>query len=323
MEHKTNLFAAGPAITSIPRSFGTHDGTFHADEITACALLLLKKRIDKNRIFRTRDLYKLSLCEYVCDVGGEYAPEKKRFDHHQATYKGPLSSAGMVLEYLKSTNEISSKEYDFLNNMMVRGVDAHDNGKELQLPGVSTFSHIISNFTPISYEASQEEQDAAFFLALDFTMGHLDRLLQRFFSAQSCQDEIKAAMSLYHDCLVFDRMIPWMDTFFENDGNRHPAKFLIMPTGQFWKLRGIPPSGEERMKVRIPLPKEWAGLLEEELQKKTGIPGALFCHKGLFISVWKTKQDALAALKLVLLLHKVPLNKDDERLIQPHTEEEI
>ncbi len=24
-----------------PRSFGTHDGSFHADEVTACALLLL------------------------------------------------------------------------------------------------------------------------------------------------------------------------------------------------------------------------------------------------------------------------------------------
>ncbi|MDF2550599.1 MAG: hypothetical protein K0S07_1666, partial [Chlamydiales bacterium] len=29
-----------------PRSFGTHDGSFHADEVTACALLLLVDLID-------------------------------------------------------------------------------------------------------------------------------------------------------------------------------------------------------------------------------------------------------------------------------------
>ena len=314
MEHKTTLFSSGESYTRIPRSLGTHDGTFHADEITACALLLLKKKIDRNRIFRTRDLLKINLCEYVCDVGGEYEPDKKRFDHHQASYKGVLSSAGMVLEYLKSTQDFSEKEYDFLNSMLVRGVDAHDNGKELQMPGVCTFSHIISNFTPISYEATQEEQDKTFFLALDFTVGHLERLLQRFRYAQSCQEDVKAAMSLYHDCLVFDRMVPWMDTFFENDGARHPASFVIMPAGHYWKLRGIPPTGEERMKVRISLPEEWAGLLEQELREKAKIPGALFCHKGRFISVWKTKKDAIAALKYVLHLHKLTLNKDDEQL---------
>ena len=30
-----------------PRSFGTHDGSFHADEVTACALLLLFDLIDR------------------------------------------------------------------------------------------------------------------------------------------------------------------------------------------------------------------------------------------------------------------------------------
>ena len=315
MEHKTNMFASGQALTCIPRSLGTHDGSFHADEMTACALLLLKNKIDKNRIFRTRDLGKISLCEYVCDVGGEYEPEKKRFDHHQASYKGSLSSAGMVLEYLRNKSDLSNREYEFLNNMLVRGVDAHDNGKEMQMPGVCTFSHIISNFTPISYEATPEEQDACFFSALDFTVGHLDRLLQRFAYAQSCQDEVKAAMSLYHDCLIFDRIIPWMETFFENDGDRHPAKFLIMPAGNYWKLRGIPPTGEERMKVRVPLPEEWAGLLDQEMKEKTGIDGALFCHKGRFISVWKTKKDAIDALKRVLKLYNMPLNQDDERLL--------
>jgi uncharacterized UPF0160 family protein len=91
-----------------------------------------------------------------------------------------------------------------------------------------------------------------------------------------------------------------MDSFFEMEGTTHPAQFVVMPSGKHWKLRGIPPNSQDRMKVRTPLPQSWAGLLEEELKLLTGIPGAIFCHKGRFISVWETRADAEKALELVL-----------------------
>ncbi len=59
-----------------------------------------------------------------------------------------------------------------------------------------------------------------------------------------------------------------------------------MPSGGHWKLRGIPPNSEEKMKVRLPLPLEWAGLLDEDLKSASGISGAIFCHKGRFISLF-------------------------------------
>src|SRR5579872_4498942 len=90
----------------IPRSVGTHDGSFHADEVTACALLLLFDRIDRDKIHRTRNEETLARCDYVCDVGGVYNPEIRRFDHHQNQYQGHYSSAGMVLLYLKERNFI-------------------------------------------------------------------------------------------------------------------------------------------------------------------------------------------------------------------------
>ena len=80
----------------------------------------------------------------------------------------------------------------------------------------------------------------------------------------------------------------------------HPAKFVVMPSGEHWILRCIPPSFEDRMNVRTPLPKEWAGLLEANLAKVSGIPGGIFCHKGRFISVWETKEGALEALAYTL-----------------------
>ncbi len=284
----------------IPRSFGTHDGTFHADEVTACALLLLFKLIDEDKIHRTRVKRILDTCEYVCDVGGEYAPEKKHFDHHQIDYQGSMSSAGMILLHLKETGVLKVKEYDFFNQALIIGVDAHDNGKDMQLPGHCSYSHVMANFAPIPYSPPEDEQNAAFKEALHFALGHLRRLWERFQYIQSCRDVVEEAMKKSKDVIIFEKGIPWVQLFFDLGGENHPAKFVIMPSGDHWNLRGIPPNFKKRMSVRLPLPEEWAGLLEGELEEVSKIPGAVFCHKGRFISVWQTKEAALQALDFVL-----------------------
>lgn len=280
-------------------SLGTHDGTFHADEVTACALLSLFNLIDINKVVRTRDPEILKDCEYVCDVGGIYDEDLKKFDHHQVSYQGELSSAGMVLKYLHHQNHLSDKEYQLFNNSLIRGVDAFDNGRVVGNLGYCSFSHIISNFLPIEHNISKEEMDKAFFEAVALTYGHLKRLLARHQYNISCRGLVEESMKKYTECLFFDQSIPWMESFFELNGLDHPARFIIMPTGNHWKLRGIPPSYEEKIKVREPLPKKWEGLLENELQEVTGIEGAIFCHKGRFISVWKTKEDAIKAFELL------------------------
>jgi uncharacterized UPF0160 family protein len=282
------------------RSAGTHDGTFHADEVTACALLLAFDLIDRDKILRSRDLSKIDQCEYVCDVGGIYNPQAKRFDHHQNDYKGDLASAGMVALYLKDRNFIDQKFYDFLNRSFICGVDAHDNGRVTIEPGVCTFSMVISNFVPPDYEVSSEEMTKAFFRALEFAEGHVRRVLDRYGYVEDCREAVSKAMKQGGPVLLFEKAMPWLDVFFDMDGERHPAQFVIMPSGNHWKLRGIPPNSKDRMKVRIPLPESWAGLMGEELKKASGISGAVFCHKGRFISVWETKDDALKALNLIL-----------------------
>lgn len=284
----------------IPRSFGAHDGTFHADEATACSLLLLFDLIDREKVCRTRDPGKLEKCEYVCDVGGVYDPAQKRFDHHQAEYTGPLSSAGMILLYLKDEGILDPDLYDHYNKTLILGVDAHDNGLAKIEPGTASFSQIISNFLPISYETSPEEMNKAFFTAVDFAVGHLDRLRQRHAYTLECRSKVMKTMQGASYAMVFDESIPWMENFFDLGGEFHPAQFVIMPSGGHWKLRGIPPNLNERMKVRKPLPESWAGLHEEELKRASGIGGAIFCHKGRFISIWQTKEDALHALNIAM-----------------------
>lgn len=291
-------------MTIEPRSFGTHDGSFHADELTAAALLLLTDQIDRNKIYRTRDPEKLAQCEFVADVGGIYEPAIKRFDHHQSDYKGALSSAGMILAYLKEKGNLTELEYTIFLNALIQGVDAHDNGIETAQPGTATYSAIISNFMPINHEATPAELNQAFNEALDFALSHLKRMRERMAYILSCKEEVKNAMQKGKEVLLFNKPMPWMDAFFEMGGENHPAEFIIMPSGSHWKLRGIPPNLANKMKVRRALPKEWAGLLDEDLKKATGIPGAIFCHKGQFISVWETKTDAEKALETILKRRK-------------------
>ncbi|MBM3192142.1 MAG: MYG1 family protein, partial [Chlamydiae bacterium] len=284
----------------LPRSFGTHDGAFHADEVTACAFLLLYNLIDRDKIVRTRDLAILKNLQYVCDVGGIYDANILRFDHHQVEYKGGLSSAGMVLQYLADQRILTEELYHYFNNSLVIGVDAVDNGQATQKLGHCSFSSIITNFVPANHGVDDTVLFKAFEEALDFTFGHLQRLQERFMYIRSCKEKVKESMQRGQEYLEFDEAIPWMENFFELEGESHPALFVVMPSGPHWKLRGIPPSYDQKMKVRKSLPKHWAGLLEQELGKVTKIPGAIFCHKGRFISIWKTKEDALKALYMVL-----------------------
>lgn len=282
------------------RSFGTHDGSFHADEVTACALLLLFGLIDRNKIHRTRDPEVLERCEYVCDVGGVYDARIKRFDHHQVEYTGSLSSAGMILQYLRDKRIIDHAFYDYFNHSLILGIDAHDNGLAKLEIGFCSFSQVVSNFLPIEYDHSAEKVEDAFLQALSFVEGHLLRLKKRYEYTQKCREKVKKCMEKSTLALVFDESLPWMENFFDLGGEVHPALFVLMPTGSHWKLRGIPPNLRERMKVRKALPLEWSGLHEEDLRRVSGIEGAIFCHKGRFISIWESKEDALRALHIVL-----------------------
>lgn len=286
-------------MKSIPRSFGTHDGHFHADELTACALLINFDLIQKELIFRTRDEKILNSCEFVCDVGGLYEPLKKRFDHHQSDYTGSFSSAGMVLKFLKEEKIISPELYNYLNNYFIIGVDAHDIGNVKLVKGFLSFSQLIENFVPLGEELDSIAFDKAFNEALEFLLKFLKKLIERFYYLQQTKEIVKKYMAKKDKYLVFDKAISWLESFFELDGASHPALFIIMPSGPHWKLRAIPPTYDDRMNVRVSLPKEWAGLRGEALKKASGIKGAVFCHKGRFISIWETKQDALEALKYV------------------------
>ncbi|AFS20373.1 hypothetical protein B598_0283 [Chlamydia psittaci GR9] len=195
----------------IPRSVGTHDGSFHADEVTACALLILFDLVDEEKVIRTRNPEKLAECEYVCDVGGVYSPDQKRFDHHQVSYEGPWSSAGMVLHYLKEQRLIDLEEYHFLNRTLIHGIDEQDNGRFFSKEGFCSFSDIIKIYNP---EEGRNASDADFFFSLKFTIDLLKRLRNKFRYDRMCRDVVRSAMEKDEFCLFFDRPLAWQENFF-------------------------------------------------------------------------------------------------------------
>ncbi|GLC55870.1 hypothetical protein PLESTB_001038000 [Pleodorina starrii] len=90
------------------KKIGTHSGSFHCDEALGCWLLRRTAQFQQAEIVRTRDPEVLKDLDVVIDVGGEYDPERLRFDHHQRSFETKfghgfettrLSSAGLVYKH--------------------------------------------------------------------------------------------------------------------------------------------------------------------------------------------------------------------------------
>lgn len=65
------------------KKLGTHNGTFHCDEILALSMLRKLPEYQDAELIRSRDESLLSTCDIVFDVGGEFDANRHRYDHHQ------------------------------------------------------------------------------------------------------------------------------------------------------------------------------------------------------------------------------------------------
>ncbi|GFR14608.1 UPF0160 protein MYG1, mitochondrial [Trichonephila clavata] len=132
---------------------GTHNGTFHCDEVLACSMLKhAKSEYSNAEVVRSRNIDILNDCDIVVDVGGIYEPSSHRYDHHQRSFDHTmnslnrdypwtikLSSAGLV--YFHFGHQIISKLlnlpveseevkviYNKIYENFVQEIDAIDNG---------------------------------------------------------------------------------------------------------------------------------------------------------------------------------------------------
>lgn len=277
---------------------GTHSGTFHADDVVAFALVTCF--VDGDALLvRSRDQATLDACDIVVDVGGRFEASEKRFDHHQASYTGPRSSAGMVLDWLMDTAVIDAPLEAYLRARLVEYIDDVDVGRVAPKAGIPCFPSMVA----LMNERAQtpEQKHTAFLRCASFIHEVILGLRQahesRLEATQAVLTEMNAAQEAGRSVLFFDRYYPWKEIYFAHGGETHPTAFVLFPSdGEKWKIVTIPPQlGQFEQKVS--LPQSWAGKLGDDLEEATGVSGSLFCHKNRFIAVFKSRDGALDALK--------------------------
>ncbi|MES2023737.1 MAG: MYG1 family protein [Patescibacteria group bacterium] len=290
----------------------THNGSFHADDIFACATLsiLLEKKGESLEIIRTRDEEIIKSGDYVFDIGNVYDAEKNKFDHHQIGGAGKrdngIEYASFGLVWKKFGEEIcESKDVaDFIDKKLAQPVDAGDNGMDL-IKSISEakpyfLQTLFKSFLPSWKNANEETLLLGFLESVNIAKGLLSREIAL---AQDASEAGRKVLECYEQSkdkriIILDQKYPWE----ENISKYSEPIFVIFPrlNGVLWGVEGVPASSTS-FERRKKFPEIWAGLRDEELQKVTGVADAVFCHRGLFMCVAKTKEGATKLAELALL----------------------
>ena len=287
-----------------PLHIVTHSGSFHADDVLAVALV--RAFVDPNAtVERTRDQARIAAADVVVDVGSVYDPATRRFDHHQRTYEGPLSSAGMVLAWLHAEQHIAAELAARLRADLVDYVDAVDNGQRTPDAGVPCFSSVIGAMGDA--HASSGGYNALFGHAADMALRLVRGIEAGWVATCEARAEVEAAMqkAIQTGGAVVElaRYVKWKPAYFELGGAEHPTDYVAFPGDSDYRVIAVPPSLGSFDEKR-PFPESWAGLEGDALSAVTGIPGARFCHKNRFIAVFENREVAWETLSRWGLTHR-------------------
>jgi uncharacterized UPF0160 family protein len=284
----------------------THSGSFHADDVFACATLALylDQQKKKYRIVRSRDQKVIEAADIVVDVGGINDPQAERFDHHQSGGAGkrdngiPYASFGLVWKKYGPLLCDNQELVDDIDRRLVQPIDAIDNGISISESiecGLYDYGihGIISAYQCTWKEAGATKQQYQNFMKLvEFFKQVLEREIERsghrFEMIEVIQDAYEQAQRKdiieipYHVSIG-----PLMQVLEPHK----EVQFIIARSNTNWKalaLRKEPCSFENRTSF----PQAWAGKRNEQLQEITGVPDALFCHNALFLAVAESKEGA-------------------------------
>lgn len=243
----------------------THDGIFHSDEVFSVALLrFFYKNI---YVMRTRDPEILAQATdqpevFVLDVGEDYNPAKRNFDHHQQDSPEGMATVSMLFQYL-----LPEFQYDdplrrvyyrlirLINDWDLGIIPAPENNTGFFLPV------IISGFN----RYGMPEQNNQFLKAVDFAYqilgNELNAVKERIRSEKIWREKeiLNADTALLKEPCTFWRSI---------QGSNPQYKFIIQPGENTWNLLSVDSK-------RYPLPP----VTEEE-------KGVIFQHKKRFLIVF-------------------------------------
>ena len=282
----------------------THSGTMHADEVFATAFLHLYKGDLKVYRVSEVDFSKVIEGTLIYDIG------RGEFDHHQTdalkrdngiTY----SSIGLLWkafgkDYLKKCG------YDNIDPLftgidldLIEAIDADDNGFFPKIEAnykVKTLSNIIKLFNP-GYKSGEDESEQ-FLKAVDVAQKILYEEITYINGKVLSDIKVKDILKDYNGTdkyIVLDEFLPYEETII-SDEKYNSIMFVAFPSNRGgYTIKTLPKNSEDKTS-RIPFPKEWAGLVGEELEKAAGIKGLKFCHSARFIASCKSLEVALEVL---------------------------
>lgn len=290
----------------------THDGPFHVDDVFSTALLsmILKKEGKVFEIIRTRDQNIIETGDYVYDVGGVYDEANNRFDHHQEEGAGahangiPYSSLGLVWKKFGEQVAGGKREFEIIEKKLIEPVDGPDNGVSLVEPKFDVFPYtlqrVFESLMKPTWEENVEQYDIYFNKCVELAKEILEREIKH---AQAKVKAVSLVAACYEKAedkrvIVFDGYYPLGDFF----DSKPETLFVISQRRHdgLWSLMTLRINSPETFVNRKDLPKSWAGLRDEELQKVSGVSDATFCHRKLFLAVARSKEGAMKLAQIAL-----------------------
>lgn len=211
----------------------THNKIFHADEVTAIALLKIFK-YDEIEVCRVNhNTTDFTQYDMVIDISKKF-DGVKYFDHHQ--YKGGKSSAGLIWDYIGLNNKYPKI------SQLIHLVDMNDTGIQKAKP--FEFSSLVKSYN--YHNMTSHEQDIQFNKAVEFAMTVIK-------SMKKSQEDYEEAKEIIDRSYYFDsnQKILELDKFtihwgsYINGINRPEIKAVV------WE-----DLDEKNWKVRIPSKKQ-------------------------------------------------------------------
>ena len=283
--------------------FITHSGVFHADDVFATAFL---------------DLYFTNISVIRLDsvplnVGNDviiYDIGKGKFDHHQKEARIrdngiKYSSFGLLfeeyglsfLERLKIENK--EEVYDYLVKDFILSIDAIDNGEFPSVTAnykVKTVSDIIKLYNPSygSNDTSNENFVKAVNVAESIFSFELKNVCGKVKASKKVKELLKNNNS---DILLLDEFLPYEEVILTGNYN---TKLVIYPSNRGgYCVKTVPISLEDK-NSRVYFPLKWAGLVNEDLEKTSGIKDITFCHVNRFLFSTKSLEAVLKVASVTM-----------------------
>ena len=318
--------------TASKMKIGTHNGTFHCDEVLACSMLKYLPEYKDAEIVRTRDQSQLDLCDIVVDVGGVFDPKRHRYDHHQKTFNDSmktlipgkkwetkLSSAGLIYAHFgqkviaqilqTKDQDLIEKIYDKVYEKFMEEVDAVDNGIATH-DGVpryhvtTTISSRVANFRP-AWNDEKQDFDAGFYKAMKMVSQEFEDRVQFYANVWwPARSVVAKALEKRFEVHASGRILDFGDTccpykehLFELEEEQSLAGQILYVlfedgTNKNWRV-GTVPVHPQSFECRKTLKEDWKALRGADLDAKSGIQGCVFVHAAGFIGGHDNRQGAL------------------------------